>query len=182
PRAGTKLEALGIVTIGQLAQTPLETLLDHFGPRHARWLIDAANGRDDRSVVTSREPKSLSRETTFEHDLDAVRDRAELTRILLHLCERVSGDLQRKGYVGKTIGVKLRYADFQIATRDSTIAIATSDPRAILGAARECLKRVPLDRRLRLLGVRVAALTRPESSSTMASLPAPPETLGLFGK
>ncbi|MCW5581679.1 MAG: hypothetical protein KIS72_10085, partial [Luteimonas sp.] len=131
-------------------------------------------------VVTGREPKSLSRETTFERDLDAVRDRAELSRILRHLCEQVSADLQRKGYIGRTIGVKLRYADFRIAVRDSTIDDATADARIILAAARECLKRVSLDRRLRLLGVRVGTLFRAGAPLPTAAAADRPETLRLF--
>jgi DNA polymerase-4 len=159
PRARAKLASMTIETIGQLAATSAETLIERFGPRNGRWLHDAAHGRDERPVVTSREPKSISRETTFERDLDAVRDRRVLSAILISLCERLSGDMQRKGYVGKTIGIKLRYADFQIATRDTTIDAPTCDAHAIRAAARECLKRVPLDRRLRLLGIRVASLS-----------------------
>jgi DNA polymerase-4 len=182
PRSGSRLEEIGIATIGALAHTPLEILREHFGERQSRWLLEAANGRDDRPVVTSSEPKSLSRETTFERDLDAVRDRAELSRILVNLCERVSSDLRRKGYTGRTIGVKLRYADFRIVTRDATIDSATDDPLAILAAARACLKRVQLDRRLRLLGVRVGTLGRPgDGAPTGASAPAGlPRTRGLF--
>jgi DNA polymerase IV len=100
----------------------------------------------------------MSRETTFDRDLHAVRDRAELSRIFTDLCVRVAQDLQRKGYVGKTIGIKLRYEDFKTATRDHTLALATSDAAVIRRTAGLCLKRVPLDKKLRLLGVRVAAL------------------------
>ena len=177
PRSGSKLEELGIATIGALAHTPLERLREHFGERQSRWLLDAANGRDDRPVVTSREPKSISRETTFERDLDAIRDRSELSRLLMGLCERVSADLRRKGYLGRTIGVKLRYADFRIVTRDSTLEAATDDPAAILAAVRECLRRVPLDRRLRLLGVRVGTLT---GNAVAVPRDTAPSTLGLF--
>ena len=66
----------------------------------------------------------------------------------------MASDLQRKGYLGKTIGIKLRYDDFRIATRDQTIDHVTADPRTIRNVAGQCLKRVQLDRRLRLLGVR----------------------------
>ena len=121
-------------------------------------------GRDDRPVVTESEPVSMSRETTFEHDLHAVRDRAELGAIFTALCEKVAADLQRKGYVGKTIGIKLRYDDFRIATRDQTIAVPTDNAAAIRQAAGQCLKRVPLLRRLRLLGVRVGTLSRPDGA------------------
>jgi DNA polymerase-4 len=65
---------------------------------------EAANGRDERVVLTEMEPKSISRETTFDRDLSAQRDRAELSAVFTALCEGVSSDLKRKGYVGKTIG------------------------------------------------------------------------------
>jgi len=109
-------------------------------------------------VLTEMEPKSISRETTFDRDLSAQRDRAELSAVFTALCEGVSSDLKRKGYVGKTIGLKLRYDNFKTVTRDKTIEQATDDAAVIRSAAGECLKRVPLDRRIRLLGVRAGAL------------------------
>jgi DNA polymerase-4 len=102
----------------------------------------------------------MSRETTFESDLHAVRDKAELGAIFTRLCEQVAADLQRKGYVGKTIGIKLRYDTFKSVTRDQTLEQYTSDAKAIRHAAGRCLKRVDLGRRLRLLGVRVGSLVR----------------------
>lgn len=81
-------------------------------------------------------------------------------------------DLQRKGYVGKTIGIKLRYDDFKTATRDHTLPVPTDDAATIRHTAGLCLKRVPLDRRLRLLGVRVGALVR--LSDHLASAGEPP--------
>ena len=160
PRASARLEALGIHTIGELAQANFDVLGEQFGERYARWLAASARGHDERPVVTQREPKSISRETTFERDLDPDRDREALSRTLLALCERVGSDLQRKGYAGKTIGVKLRYADFQTVTRDTTLEHATGDPLTIRRMARVALKRVALDRKLRLLGVRVGSLVR----------------------
>jgi DNA polymerase-4 len=160
PKAEAKLAAHGIATIGDLAAKERAWLLQHFGKAYGAWLHEAAWGRDSRPVVTESEPVSMSRETTFERDLHAVRDRAELSAIFTRLCEKVAEDLQRKGYVGKTIGIKLRYDDFKIATRDQTIAVHTADARTIRQTAGQCLKRVPLERRLRLLGVRVGALRR----------------------
>ncbi|RZL93707.1 MAG: DNA polymerase IV, partial [Variovorax sp.] len=133
------------------------------------WMHEIAWGRDDRPVVTESEPVSMSRETTFDRDLHAVRDRAELGAIFTHLCEKLGEDLQRKGYVGKTIGLKLRYDDFRTATRDQTIAAFTADARTIRQVAGQCLKRVPLERPLRLLGVRVGTLVRADSAD--ATLP-----------
>ena len=162
PKADAKLQGFGIHTIGELAARDLQWLIDHFGQSTGAWMHDAAWGRDDRPVVTESEPVSMSRETTFEHDLHAVRDRAELGAIFTELCEQVAGDLQRKGYVGKTIGIKLRYDNFKIATRDQTVDHYTADARDIRNIAGQCLKRVPLEQRLRLLGVRVGALAKRE--------------------
>ena len=135
-------------------------LVEHFGRAYGRWLCDAAHGIDERPLVTHSEPVSMSRETTFERDLHAVRDRAELTAILDELAQQVATDLQRKGYAGRTIGIKLRFDDFRTVTRDLTLPQPVADAAAIRHAAGLCLKRVDLGRRLRLLGVRAASLVR----------------------
>ena len=160
PKADEKLRALGISTIGDLAQKHVDWLIDHFGQKTGAWLFDAAQGRDSRPIVMESEPVSISRETTFERDLHAVRDKAELGALFTRLCQQVADDLARKGYVGKTIGIKLRYDDFKCVTRDLTIEACTGDAQAIRHAAGLCLKRVPLTQRLRLLGVRVGSLVR----------------------
>lgn len=159
PRAAAKLEQLGIHSIGALAATPEDFLVRHFGPTQGVWLHQAANGQDERPVVTSREPRSISRETTFERDLHVRQDRPELSRQFTALCERVAADLARKGYLSRTIGIKLRFADFESVTRNLTLPAPVDDAAAIRRAAGECLKRVPLDRKIRLLGVRCASLT-----------------------
>ncbi|WP_284409022.1 DNA polymerase IV [Acidovorax sp. SUPP3334] len=180
PKADAKLQSYGIHTVGELAARPRDWLVRHFGKASGAWLHEAAWGRDDRPVVTESEPVSMSRETTFDRDLHAVRDRAELGRIFTDLCERVAGDLQRKGYAGKTIGIKLRYDDFKIATRDLTIDHPTQDADTIRRAAGQCLKRVPLDKRLRLLGVRVGNLLTEEAAREAATVRKAPMTPGLF--
>ena len=182
PKAEARLLAHGIRTIGELAQRPLPWLMQQFGRSYGAWLHDAAWGRDERAVVTESEPVSMSRETTFERDLHAVHDRAELGRIFTALCEQVAGDLQRKGYAGRTIGIKLRYEDFKTATRDHTLPLPTNDAATIRRVAGLCLKRVPLGRRLRLLGVRVASLVpvAPHSADSMPPGREQCSTLGLF--
>lgn len=158
PKASAKLESLGINTIGELAAADENWLQDKFGPNYGAWLHKVANGRDERPVVTFREPKSLSRETTFESDLHPRHHRDELGRIFTRLCEQLAADLQRKGYAAKTIGIKLRFDDFKIITRVLTIDAHTQDARTIRQWAGQCLKKAPLDRRLRLLGVRAENL------------------------
>jgi DNA polymerase IV len=160
PKADEKLKKHGIETIGQLAASDLQWLMDTFGPRTGAWLHAAAHGQDERPVETESEPVSMSRETTFERDLHAVKDKAELGALFTQLCEQVAADLQRKGYVGKTIGVKLRFNNFKVVTRDTKLDSPTADAARIRHAAGISLKRAPLDRPLRLLGVRVGALQK----------------------
>jgi DNA polymerase-4 len=163
PKTSTRLEALGIRTIGELAQTERAWLIEHFGNALGAWMHDAAHGRDERPVVTYSEPKSISREMTFERDLDARRDRDALSRIFAELCADLAEDLRRSGYAGKTIGLKLRFSDFRTVTRDQTIAVPTQDALVIRRTAGECLRRVALDRRIRLLGVRIGTLAPAKS-------------------
>ena len=160
PKADEKLLAHGIRTLGDLAARDPDWLVQTFGKSYGAWLHEAAWGRDARPLVTESEPVSISRETTFDRDLHAVRDKAELGAIFTRLCEQVAADLQRKGYVGKTIGIKLRYDTFKSVTRDQTLDHYTADAHAIRQTAGQCLKRVDLTRRLRLLGVRVGSLAR----------------------
>ncbi len=162
PKTAARLEALGITTIGELARAHPAWLIEQFGASRGAWMHEAANGRDERPVVTLSEPVTISRETTFERDLHARRDRDALSAIFTELCEVLADDLQRKGYVGRTIGLKLRYDNFKTVTRDRTVPEPTQDATAIRRAASECLKRVSLERRIRLLGVRISGLCRPE--------------------
>ncbi|HUP93942.1 MAG TPA: DNA polymerase IV [Burkholderiales bacterium] len=180
PKASARLEALGIRTIGDLARADPVLLLEQFGRSYGAWMHEAAHGRDAREVVTHSEPKSISRETTFEDDLHPVRDRERLSRIFTDLCVRLADDLQRKGYVGKTIGLKLRYDNFRTVTRDCTIPQPTGDAATIRRAAGECLKRVPLDRRIRLLGVRVGTLSKAGAHAQQAAPPRTAHTPTLF--
>jgi len=172
PKADEKLQRLGITTIGELAQKDVDWLIDHFGQKTGAWLFEASHGMDNRPVVTESEPVSISRETTFERDLHAVQDKAELGAIFTRLAEQVADDLAAKGYVGKTIGIKLRFDDFKSVTRDQTLARYVGDAKTIRQVAGQCLKRVPLTQRLRLLGVRVASLQRlPEGEYHASNVP-----------
>ena len=160
PKADEKLKQHGIQTIGELATCELPWLQSHFGKVYGAWLHEAAWGRDDRPISTESEPVSISRETTFENDLHAVRDKEELGKMFTKLCQQVAADLKRKGYDGKTIGIKLRYDNFQSVTRDQTLSFYTQDAKEIRKFAGLCLKRVDLSRKLRLLGVRVGSLVK----------------------
>jgi DNA polymerase-4 len=185
PKAAEKLARLGIKRIGELAREPLAELVRHFGRSYGHWLHESAQGRDERPVVTFSEPRSISRETTFERDLHPRHDREQLSALFTALCERVAEDLKRKGYLGRTIGLKLRFEDFETLTRDLTIAEPTDDAVRIRAAAGQCLKRIELGRRLRLLGVRISSLSRPGEWSARSALraqePSANYELPLFG-
>ena len=113
----------------------------------------------------------MSRETTFERDLHAREDKAELGASFTRLCERVAEDLQRKGYAGRTVGVKLRYANFKSVTREVTVEHYTQDAATIRRIAGQCLKRVSLAQSIRLLGVRVGSLVHWDAQAHQADGP-----------
>ena len=180
PKAAARLDSIGIRTIGELANADRAVLIEQFGKTCGAWMHEAANGRDERPVVTFSEPKSISRETTFENDLHPVRDREALSRIFTELCVRVASDLSRKGYVAKTVGLKLRFDNFKTITRDCTLEAPTAETDVIRDAAGACLRRVSLDRRIRLLGVRLSALVRPGTPIASERVPAVASSLALF--
>jgi len=160
PKATARLAQLGIQTIGELAAIAPARLVETFGPTYGAWMHEAALGHDDRPIVTSRLARSRSRETTFERDLHPVRDRITIDEHLSALCRQVAEDLARHADSGRTIGLKVRFEDFSTVTRDLTLPAPVDDARSIEAAVRECLVRVPLTRRIRLLGVRAGGLQR----------------------
>jgi DNA polymerase-4 len=180
PKAQARLASLDITTIAQLASAKPDMLQQHFGLSYARWLMDVAMGRDDRQVITFSEPKSISRETTFERDLHVQRDRAALSEVFVRLCSQLEADLRRKGYAGRTIGIKLRFDNFRTVTRDITLPAHTADAAQIHRAAGLCLKRVALDNKIRLLGVRVGNLRTNGDDDSHATLSQEPRQLSLY--
>lgn len=159
PKATKKLNTLGIQTIGELAQVPLGKLQANFGVHYGHWLHQAAHGQDDQPLQTSRQPKSLSRETTFERNLHVRHDRAELTAIVDSLCQRVSEDLVRKSLSCRTVGLKVKFADFSVVTRDVSVPSPVQSAEQLRQALADCLKRVDWHDRIRLLGVRASGLS-----------------------
>jgi DNA polymerase-4 len=157
PKTDAKLAAIEIRTIGELAARPVEQLVEAFGRSYGAFLHEAAHGIDDDPVYTHLEPRSRSRETTFQED---VADWQAIARTLARLSRDVAEELQAEGYRGRAIGIKVRFADFDTHTRVKTLDEPTDSPTAIRKAAFECLGRLDLDRRVRLIGVRVGELSR----------------------
>ncbi len=151
------LQRIGIRTIGDLAQRPREELQRRFG-EHGTHLHQLAHGRDDRPVQHSGEAKSVSSETTFAQDTS---DAEVLHRVLLRLSEDVGRRLRKVGLRGRTVQLKLRFADFKTITRSRTLDAPTDSDAAIYAAARALLARAGARRRLvRLLGVGVSNFAR----------------------
>lgn len=174
PKATERLDKLGIRTIGELAHTAPEVLVSHFGASTGRWMSQVAHGIDERPIVVESEPRSISRESTFERDLHARQDKSELSEIFTSLCMRLADDLNHRGYACRTVGIKLRFADFQSITRDITLRHGVHDGMRIRQVAGECLKRVPLQKKIRLLGVRASSLV-PIEDAARESAPAQAE-------
>jgi DNA polymerase-4 len=156
-RQGSKVfQRLGIRTIGQLRQWPMETLKSRFGS-HGEHLWNLAHGIDDRPVVPEREAKSISHETTFEEDIE---DLEVLRAWLLDLAEQVGWRLRRHGLRGRTVHLKVRFADFSTITRSQTLPEPTDITHELWQAADEMLcQRLPAGHLpVRLLGIGVGGL------------------------
>jgi DNA polymerase-4 len=162
PRTAERLERQGIRTVAELAAVPDETLAEWFGPNLGPWLGGLARFEDDRDLEPSRPARSESRETTFDRNL---RDPAEMEAALDELAADLCASLSADGRRGRTIGIKIRLADFSTHTRARTLEEATNDPELIRQVARELLRKFAPARPVRLLGVRVAGFieTDPES-------------------
>ena len=152
------LRKLGIATIGDLARTPEAVLASAIGATHARGLRALAEGDDPREVVADEEAKSVGAEDTFSDDLTG---REPLEREILSQAARVARRLRVAGLRGHTVTLKVKYADFTLITRRTTLPEATDDDGAIFQAARAQLARVDLDRAVRLTGVSVSGFASP---------------------
>lgn len=159
PVTASKLAAAQIVTVGQLAQAPLDILRTCFG-RHAEGMVRRARGMDRRPIVAERDPKSVSRERTFRQDLS---DEAALLEQLQQLSAGVSHRLKRATKVAATIGIKLRYSDFTTLGRQMSLTVPTDDEDVITNASQMLFQRLwQSGRSVRLLGVSARHLTAPD--------------------
>lgn len=157
PKTESHLKNIGVETIGQLADLPLEILIEHFGESYGQYLYEASRGIDESEVITHWEPKSVSRETTFQED---VRNWQVIARTLAELTKEVVADLQDDEYRARTVTIKIRFSDFQTLTRAKTMAGHTDSEEEIRKAAFACLRRVELKKRVRLIGIRVTNMEK----------------------
>lgn len=159
--AGSELSQYGIVTIGQLAAADMAVLQQVFG-KNAPRVHQLACGIDSRPVVPESEPKSIGRETTFEHDLHT---QDECREALLELSGLTGYRLRSKGYYGRTVTLKVKYADFRTVTHSITGESDISCDEEIFELAVKLMRGVPLHKGVRLLGITVSGLSSGEPQS-----------------
>jgi len=167
------LAELGVTTIGHLAVLPLDLLEKKLGRRGAEHLYHMSRGEDDRAVETSREAKSIGHETTFDQDLVT---RRQARPRLLGLAREVARRMRLKGAAGRTVTLKVKYADFTLITRAATLAEPTNDQLEIYRAVSELVEKTEVGRRpVRLLGISLSHLVFKDETGQLALLPAPEE-------
>ena len=170
---GKELDRLGITTIAQLRQQSEAVLQDRFG-KFGNHLWRLANGMDDRPVVSDSEAKSISNETTFDSDIS---NRDTLRAWLMELTEQVCWRLRQQDLFGRTVQIKLRFADFSTITRSHTLPEATQQTKQVWQAVMALFDKAMQSesRRLRLVGVGVSGLSdtaqRPQVQTDMFEQP-----------
>jgi DNA polymerase IV len=167
PKTAERLERRGISTLGELGETPDERLMAWFGPRLGPYLGRLARFEDDRGFETVYVSKSESRETTFDSDLHGL---GELEPQLRRLTEQLCSTLVRGQRRGRTIGIKVRFADFSTVTRARTVPSPVNELESVWRVALELLRRLDPSRPVRLIGVRVAGLDEEEAPADQLSL------------
>ena len=158
PKTFERLRRGGIKTVADLAHAPDEALVRAGVGSELR---DRARGIDNRRVETQRERKSESVETTFPQD---VSDHAVLVSTLDRLTARLCEGMQRGGYRGRTVTLKIRLRPFRTYTRSKTLESHTRHVETVRAVARELLGRVELDAPVRLLGVGISSLEKTDAA------------------
>jgi len=158
PKTEAHLKSVHIETIGQLAAQTAEFLVGHFGPSYGHYLFEAARGIDESPVITHWEPKSFSRERTYQTD---VKDWQTIAKTIAQLTKDVVEDLADSDYAARTVTLKIRYGDFKTVTRACSVPAAVRKEDEIRRLAFSCLKRVDLKgKQVRLVGVRAGNLEK----------------------
>ena len=161
PKSSEKLHNLSINTVGDLSAQPIKVLSDIFGS-NAMYIKNIANGVDLRPVITQRERKSISSETTLLVDTS---DRGDLTEIVMRLSGQVADSLIQKDIRGRTVKLKLKRSNFTTLTRQKTLLEKVQISSEITESALELLnyELKNSDEKYRLIGVGVSGFSSAES-------------------
>lgn len=162
PKTEAYLKEMAVQTIGDLASLSLDRLIEEFGQSYGNYLYEASRGIDESPLITHWEPKSISRETTFQRDVDNWQ---MIAKTLAELTKEVASSMKDEGYLGRTVTVKLRFSDFKTYTRAKTLEELTDSLEEIRRAAFDCLRRIELTKKVRLIGVRISNLEKSSSPS-----------------
>jgi DNA polymerase-4 len=167
-RTAEPLHRLGVRTIGDLAAVPFDTLRRAVGNASAEHLAALAHGIDPRQVHPHEVEKSISADRTFDEDLTTD---ADVRRELLRLAEEVGSRVRGRGFAARTVGIKIRFADFRTVTRVRTLATWTQSSADIFDTAGELYAGLGLDRpRIRLVGVKAEGLRDADSIAEQLTL------------
>lgn len=156
PATLSRLSRLGVLTVGDLADLPVENLMAALGRGQGSHLHDLANGRDERVVETERVARSIGHEETFARDHHR---RETLDRELVAFCDAVASRLRAGGVVARTVQLKVKFGDFHTITRSHSLDVPVDDAPALLACARSLLDQVDPSPGVRLLGVSVSGLS-----------------------
>jgi DNA polymerase-4 len=168
PKTNEELQKLGLRTVADIANTPLNTLVRALGQAAGSSLYELAWGRDYRDVEPEEVDKSISAAETFDYDIE---DHEIILKELLRLTEKATYRLRAKEYAAKTISIKVRFADFKTITRSKTFALPISGTQEVFDVVRNLFLALKLDRaRIRLVGVALDGLVDGESGAFQLEL------------
>lgn len=171
PKTNEQLQRLGLRSVRDIANTPVETLQRALGDSLGLHLSELAWGRDERDVVAEHVEKTVGHETTFAYDTD---DPEVLLRYLLDLSENVARRLRRYGQQGSTVVLKLRFSDFKTVTRSRKLPAPIDTAHELYGVVKSLFEGMRLQRvRVRLVGVRVEGLINREDAWAQLELGQP---------
>jgi DNA polymerase-4 len=159
PKTEEHLNSIGISTIGEVAAMGLDRLQGEFGKSYGQYLYEASTGVYESPIITHWEPRSISREETYEAD---TADWQTIARTLASLLKDVVDSLKEDGYRARTVTVKIRFEDFNTLTRAKTLPKETDSLETLRRAAFECLGRIEMKKRVRLVGARLSGLKKVE--------------------
>ena len=175
PQTGEALRRLGLKTVGEVAAIPRRTLERAIGDSLGAHLHDLANGIDDRVVVVNEPAKSIGSEETFPHDLDSME---EIVREILRLSDRTAERLRSRGLCGRTVTLKVRYANFQTITRSKTLDGEIDTQTEIFEVSRALYLALQKGvQRIRLLGVTISGLEAGPPKRQLTLSEDPPQRL-----
>jgi DNA polymerase-4 len=171
PRTEEQLHSLGVRTVADVAHLPRTVLRRALGTAAGDHLADLAWGRDTREVVSAPRERSIGSEHTFAGDVD---DPDVIAKHLLAQCDRVAARLRAAGWAGRTVSLKIRFADFTTITRSRTLPEPTDVGKQIYAVAADLYRALGLQRaRLRLVGVRMEKLQPAQTAVHQIALDEP---------